>query len=91
MAAYFATPLSSVTTVPAATATKVPATAQGSRVMLKLFNDDAAASIFYGGSTVSATNGIPVGPGGESEWIPCSGDIWVYSVAGTTVRALEGA
>jgi hypothetical protein len=89
--AYFATPLSTVTTVSAASATKVPATAQGSRLLLKLFNDDQTAPIYYGGSTVDATKGIPVGPGGESDWIPCSGDIWVYSVAGTTVRSLEGA
>jgi hypothetical protein len=91
MAAYFSTPLSSVTTLSAATAAKVPATAQANRLMLKLFNDDQNAPIFYGGSTVSASNGIAVQPGAESDWIPCSGDIWCYSTGGTTVRALEGA
>lgn len=91
MAAYFSVPLSSVTTLSAATAAKVPATAQTLRLMLKLFNDDPTYPVFYGGSTVTDTTGIPVPPGSESDWIPCSGDIWVYSVAGTTVRALEGA
>ena len=89
--AYAATPLSSVTTLTAATAAKVPATAQASRLLLKLFNDDQTSPIYYGSSTVSTVNGIYIAPGGESEWIPCSGDIWVLSTPGTTVRALEMA
>ena len=91
MAAYAATPLSSVTTLAAATAAKVPATAQASRLLLKLFNDDSANPVYYGGSTVSTANGIYIAPGGESDWIPCSGDVWALSTPGTTVRSLEMA
>jgi hypothetical protein len=93
MAAYFSVPLSSATaTLSANTATKAPTTAQASRLLLKLYNSDPDNPVYYGGSTVSVANGIPIAPGGESDWIPCSGDIYVISLAGGyTVRILEGA
>jgi len=87
--AYTTTPKSTQTTLAPATAAKVPATAQASRLLLKIFNDDVANPIYYGDSTVSTTNGIYIAPGGESDWIPCSGDIWALSTPGTTVRTLE--
>ena len=65
-------------------------TGEKSRLLLKIFNDDTAANIFYGDSTVTASTGIPIPAGGESDWIPCSADIWVFSTAGGfTVRTLE--
>ncbi len=91
MPAYFATPLSSVTALSAGVAAKVPATAQGSRMMLKLYNEHDTVTAYYGGSTVSSSNGIPIPPGGESEWIPCSGDIWCICASAANIRALEGA
>lgn len=93
MAAYFATPLTTATgNLAANTATKAPATAQASRLLLKIYNDDPGAPVFYGGATVTTANGIPIPPSGESDWIPCSGDIWVISVAGGyPVRTMEGA
>ena len=87
--AFTTTPKSTQTTLAAATAAKVPATAQASRQLLKIFNDDQANPIYYGDSAVSTTTGIYVAPGGESDWIPCSGDIWALSTPGTTVRTLE--
>lgn len=91
--AFFATPKTTqVSALAATTATKAPTTAQGSRQLLKIFNDDPTASIFFGDSTVTDSKGIPIPPGGESDWIPCSGDIYVYSVlGGFTARAFEGA
>jgi hypothetical protein len=91
MPAYASTPKASqVSALAPTTATKAPGTAQASRLLLKIFNDDQAASIYYGDSAVTDAKGIPIPPGGESVWIPCSGDIYVYSVAGgSTVRTLE--
>lgn len=91
MAAYASTPKASqVSALSAATATKAPGTAQASRLLLKIFNDDGSANIYFGDSTVTASTGIPIPAGGESDWIPCSGDIWVFSTAGGfTVRTLE--
>ena len=89
MAAYSSTPLSTQVTLAAATAAKAPATAQTNRVLLKIFNDDTANPVYYGGSTVTTSTGIYIAPGGESEWIPCSGDIWALSTPGTTIRVLE--
>lgn len=87
--AYAATPKSSVTTVPATTPTKVPGTVAGGRLLLKLYNNDETYPIYYGDSAVDNTKGTPIPPGGESAWIPCSGDIYVYSIPGTTVRSME--
>jgi len=91
MAAYTATPLSSVTTLTAATAAPVPASPQSNRLLLKLYNFDSTYPVWYGGSSVSATTGIEIGPGAESDWIPCSGSIYVISTLGTTVGSLEMA
>lgn len=89
--AYATTPKATqVAALAAATATKAPAVAQAARLLLKIYNDDTANSIFYGDAAVTALTGIPVAPGGESEWIPCSGDIYVISTAGgSTVRTQE--
>lgn len=88
MAAYFATPKSSVTAVSAATATACPAVPQASRLLIKLFSDDPD-DCYWGDSTVDDTKGIPFN--GESDWIPCSGAIYVWSKNGCNVRTLEGA
>lgn len=89
--AYAATPKSSsVAALTANTAVQAPGTPAAGRLLLKIFNDDPAANIYYGDSTVTVGTGIPIPPGGESEWIPCSGAVYVISLAGgSTVRTLE--
>lgn len=91
MAAYASVPKSTqVSALSATTATKAPTTAQTSRLLLKIFNDDPSAAIFWGDSTVTDSKGMPIPPNGESDWIPCSGDIYIYSVlGGFTARAAE--
>lgn len=89
--AFTATPKSTqVSALAATTATKAPTTAQSSRQLLKIYSDDPTANIYWGDSTVTDAKGIPIPPGGESDWIPCSGDIYIYSVlGGFTARASE--
>jgi hypothetical protein len=91
MAAYFATPKTSTTSV-GTTATKIPATAQASRMMIKIVNLDATQAIYLGDSGVTTSTGWPLGPGAESDWIPCSGDIYGIVASGTaTAASFEGA
>lgn len=81
-----ATPKSSQTNV-SNVATKVPGTAQVSRQMVKLFNTDAALTVYYGDSAVTTTTGVPLYPGGESPWIWLSGDLYAITASGTAVVA----
>jgi len=90
--AYAATPKSTAVTLTThGTAYKAPGTAQANRLLLKIFNDDQTNPIFYGDSAVTVSSGIYIAPGGESDWIPCSGDIYVINnvTDSATVRTLE--
>jgi len=95
VAAYFSTPKSTAVSVSASTATKCPATAQASRKMLKLAvepvndGDPMPTKTRYGGPEVSGTVGIRFA--GEVDYIPCDGDIWVWSDRDCIVQCLEGA
>ena len=42
------------------TAAKVPTTTMASRVSLCVYNEDATATIYLGGSTVTTANGLPI-------------------------------
>ena len=90
MASYVSTLASGTRTLAAATATIVPASALSGRKLLKIFND-LDTTTYYGASGVTVSTGIPIPPGGESDWIPTDGGTYAINTAGGDIRYLEGA
>jgi hypothetical protein len=91
MAVPFATSVKSTTNaLSATTATAVPSSMLAGRSMLKIVNTDPTNTVWYGDSSVTDSTGIPIGPGGESDWIPAGVAVYCYCKIALTVVTLEG-
>lgn len=79
------------TSLPAGTATAVPASVSSNRVFLKVFVIDPlvdGAQLYTGGSTLTAANGTPV-PYGEQNLRATDAPVFWLSTVATTARSTE--
>lgn len=74
-----------------ATSTSAQQLTQKGTGMVRIYNTDAAITIYYGAdNTVSASTGMPLPAGGE-RWIPIKNisQLWVIAASGTPTLAYE--
>lgn len=84
-------PLSTAITV-TTTATLLPAAALTLRRSVIIYNNDASATLYIGGSTVTSTNGLPVPAQTYSPVMDCGPLMFIYGVTSTgsiNARVLE--
>lgn len=83
-------PVSTAITV-GTSAVGLPTTALASRRSLVVYNNDAVATLYVGGSNVTTTNGMPVPPLSYSPAFDAGADMIVYGISTTSinVRTLE--
>ena len=83
---------STAVTVPATGVTPLPSPSLSNRRSLVAYNNDASATLYIGGSDVTASNGIPVPAGTYSPAVDASPGLVVYGVSSSgsiDIRVLE--
>lgn len=79
--------LTTVVALNGATATQIPgATNLVNRRRVKIINLDGTNPAYWGGSTVTAsgaTQGVPLGPNSETDWLPFGPGVNLFAIADT--------